>query len=75
VTNREYADTLASVLSRPRFIVLSPGLARRYFGTGLADEVLLASTRVLPTSLLNSGFTFEEPLLRGALQKLLLPVT
>ncbi len=75
VTNREYADTLASVLSRPRFIVLPPSLARRYFGAGLADEVLLASTRVLPNRLLTSGFQFEQPVLRTALQNLLLAVT
>lgn len=75
VTNREYADTLASVLSRPRFIALPPSLARRFFGAGLADEVLLASTRVLPTRLLSSGFTFEYAMLRDALQNLLLEVT
>jgi uncharacterized protein len=75
VTNREYADTLASVLNRPRFLVLPPGLVRRVFGTGLANEVLLASARVLPTALLNSGFTFDQPTLRDALQNLLLPVT
>lgn len=75
VTNREYADTLASVLSRPRLLALSPGLVRRVFGEGLADEVLLASTRVLPERLLASGFTFEHPTLREALQNLLLRVT
>jgi uncharacterized protein (TIGR01777 family) len=75
VTNREYADTLAAVLSRPRFLALSPGLVRRVFGEGLADEVLLASTRVVPKCLLGSGFQFTHPTLRGALQNLLLPVT
>lgn len=75
VTNREYADTLASVLRRPRLLVLPPRLVRRYFGTGLADEVLLASARVLPKKLLASGFRFEQPLLRETLQNLLLPVT
>ncbi|HYQ69157.1 TIGR01777 family oxidoreductase [Actinophytocola sp.] len=75
VTNREYADTLASVLRRPRWLTLSPPLLRRVFGAGLADEVLLASTRVVPTRLLSSGFHFEFPELRAALQNLLLPVT
>ena len=75
VTNREYADTLAAVLRRPRLLALPPGLVRRFFGAGLADEVLLASARVLPTKLLTSGFRFEQPTLRGALQNLLLPVT
>jgi uncharacterized protein len=75
VTNREYADTLASVLHRPRLLALPPRLARRYFGAGLADEVLLASARVLPKKLLASGFRFEYPTLRETLQNLLLPVT
>lgn len=75
VTNREYADTLAAVLRRPRLLALPPWLVRRVFGAGLADEVLLASARVLPTALLTSGFHFEQPTLRGTLQSLLLPVT
>jgi uncharacterized protein len=75
VTNREYADTLASVLRRPRLLALPPRLLRRVFGAGLADEVLLTSTRVVPKRLLSSGFRFEEPSLREALQNLLLPVT
>ncbi len=75
VTNREYADTLASVLKRPRFLALPPCLLRCVFGAGLADEVLLSSARVLPERLLASGFRFEQPTLRAALQNLLLPVT
>lgn len=75
VTNREYADTLASVLSRPRLLALPPRLAQRMFGAGLADEVLLASTLVLPERLLTSGFEFEQPTLRETLQNLLLRVT
>jgi uncharacterized protein (TIGR01777 family) len=75
VTNQEYADTLASVLRRPRLISLPPRLLRRVFGAGLTDEVLMASARVLPTRLLSSGFRFEYPVLRDALQNLLLPVT
>lgn len=75
VTNREYADTLAAVLGRPRLLALPPVLVRCYFGAGLADEVLLASTRVLPTRLLTSDFTFEHGTLRAALRNLLLPVT
>jgi uncharacterized protein (TIGR01777 family) len=75
VTNREYADTLAAVLSRPRLLALPPKLVRRFFGAGLADEVLLASTRVVPKALLTSGFEFEHPTLREALQNLLLRVT
>jgi NAD dependent epimerase/dehydratase family enzyme len=56
-------------------LALPPRLVRRLFGAGLADEVLLASTRVLPERLLASGFKFEQPTLREALQNLLLRVT
>lgn len=75
VTNREYADTLAKVINRPRFLTLPPGMARVVYGPGLADEVLLSSTRVLPERLLASGFTFAQPTFEGALKNLLLAVT
>ncbi len=75
ITSREYADTLASVLSRPRFLALPPSLIRWAYGTGLADEVMLASTRVLPERLLAAGFEFENPTFRETLQRLLLRVT
>lgn len=75
VTNRQYADTLARVLGRPRFLTLPPKLVRRVFGVGLANEVLLASTRAVPARLLSSGFRFVHPTLEVALRDLLLAVT
>ena len=75
VTHREYANTLASVLKRPRLLTLPPRLVRILFGDGLTDEVLMASTKVLPTRLLDSGFTFEHPTLRDALERVLPRVT
>ncbi|TDV47195.1 TIGR01777 family oxidoreductase [Actinophytocola oryzae] len=75
VMNREYADTLASVLRRPRVLALPPFLLRRFFGAGLVEEVLLASARVVPNRLLTSGFRFVHPTLRDALRNVLLPVT
>jgi uncharacterized protein len=75
VTNREYANTLAAVLSRPRLLTLPPWLIRRFFGAGLTEEVLMASTKVFPTRLQAGGFTFEYPTLRDTLENLLPRVT
>jgi uncharacterized protein len=71
VTNREYADILARVLGRPRFLALTRGLTRRMFGTEVADEIVLASVRAVPERLLRSGFTFRHPSLEVALRDLL----
>lgn len=71
VTNREYADILAKVLGRPRFLAMPTRLVRRVFGAGLADELVLASIRALPERLMTSGFTFEHPELEAALRDLL----
>jgi NAD dependent epimerase/dehydratase family enzyme len=71
VTNREYADILAKVLGRPRFLALTRGLTRRMFGTDVADEIVLASVRAVPEQLLRTGFTFRHPNLEAALRDLL----
>jgi NAD dependent epimerase/dehydratase family enzyme len=71
VTNREYADILAGTLGRPRFLALTKGLTRRMFGTDVADQIVLASTRAVPERLLASGFTFHHPRLELAFQELL----
>ncbi|HEY7594684.1 MAG TPA: TIGR01777 family oxidoreductase [Actinophytocola sp.] len=71
VTNREYADILARVLGRPRFLALTRGLTRRMFGTEVADEIVLASARAVPERLLRTGFTFRHPSLEQAFRELL----
>ncbi|MGH3763043.1 TIGR01777 family oxidoreductase [Actinophytocola sp.] len=71
VTNREYADILAGVLGRPRFIALTRGLTRRLFGTEVADEIVLASVRAIPERLQRTGFTFRHPNLETAFRELL----
>jgi uncharacterized protein len=71
VTNREYADILAAVLGRPRFLALTRGLTRRMFGPEVADEIVLASVRAVPERLLRSGFTFLHPRLEVAFKELL----
>ncbi len=70
VTNREFTKTLGRVLSRPTIFPMPAFAARLAFGE-MADELLLASTRVKPARLQNSGYYFRHPQLEGALRHLL----
>ena len=70
VTNREFTKTLGRVLGRPT-IALLPAFAARFLFGEMADELLLASTRVEPAKLLASGYRFRFPELEGALRCLL----
>jgi hypothetical protein len=66
VTNAEFTRTLGEILHRPAFFVVPAFLARLAFGE-MAQETLLASQRVEPVKLLQSGYTFLHPDLRSAL--------
>jgi uncharacterized protein (TIGR01777 family) len=70
VTNREFTRTLGAVLGRPTVVPLPAFAARLMFGE-MADEVLLASTRVQPAKLLASGYRYRYPELQAALRHLL----
>jgi len=70
VTNLEFTRTLGRVLSRPTIFPMPAVAARLAFGE-MADELLLASTRVEPARLLATGFRFRHPELEGALRDLL----
>lgn len=67
VTNREYTKTLGKVLGRPTILPMPAFAARLALGE-MADELLLASTRVLPKELERAGFSFEYPELEPALR-------
>jgi uncharacterized protein (TIGR01777 family) len=67
VTNDEYTKTLGRVLSRPTVFPMPAVGARLAFGK-MADELLLASMRVEPKALQQSGFRFAYPTLDGALR-------
>ncbi|MEK7485300.1 MAG: TIGR01777 family oxidoreductase [Planctomycetota bacterium] len=69
-TNKEFSKTLGRVLHRPAFFPLPAFQAKLIFGE-MAKELLLASTRCEPKRLLEQGFTFEDPSLQSALQKIL----
>jgi uncharacterized protein (TIGR01777 family) len=72
VTNAEFTGTLAGVLHRPAFFAM-PAFAARIVLGEMADELLLASQRVVPDQLQASGFSFRHPELRGSLERLLHP--
>ncbi|MGQ4807545.1 Epimerase family protein [Candidatus Entotheonellaceae bacterium PAL068K] len=70
ITNREFTKTLGRVLRRPTLLTM-PTFAARLFLGEMADALLLASTRVEPSQLHESGFHFRYPELEGALRQML----
>jgi len=61
---------LGRVLSRPS-IARVPALAARVALGEMADELLLSSTRVRPSRLVNSEYTFRHDCLEDALRHVL----
>jgi NAD dependent epimerase/dehydratase family enzyme len=70
VTNRDFTRTLGRVLGRPT-ITPAPAFALRLALGEMADATLLASTRVRPAILEETGYTFRFPTLEEALRHLL----
>jgi len=70
VTNAEFTKTLGDVLSRPTIFPVPAFAVRLAFGE-MADALLLASQKVAPTRLLESGFRFEYSELKSALKNIL----
>ncbi|MFP4225163.1 MAG: TIGR01777 family oxidoreductase [Desulfobacterales bacterium] len=69
VTNRELAQTLGKVLSRPAFFKV-PGFVLR-MASGELGEMLLNGQRAYPARLLEKGFEFKYPALEQALRDVL----
>jgi uncharacterized protein len=67
VRNREFVKTLADVLHRPSFVPVPALGAKLVFGQ-MADEALLASMRVVPARLEQSGFEWLYPRLEPAIR-------
>lgn len=70
VTNRKMTRTLAHVLKRPAFVPIPAGLLKLAMGE-MAEDLLLASTRVLPKQAQSFGYTYRFPRLEEALRYLL----
>ena len=71
VRNKEFTRTLGAVLSRPTIIPVPKFGLKLVMGSQSANEMLLASQRVVPKALEEHGFEFAYPTLEGALSHLL----
>jgi uncharacterized protein (TIGR01777 family) len=71
-TNAEFAAALGHILHRPAKIALPAWMAKKMFGE-MADELLLASTRVAPVRLVQTGYAFQYSYLTDSLWHLLRP--
>ncbi|MGE0553079.1 MAG: TIGR01777 family oxidoreductase [Gemmatimonadales bacterium] len=70
VQNAEFTAVLGRVLRRPTLLTVPAGALRLLFGE-MADEALLASSRLVPGVLLRSGYRFRHTDLESALRHLL----
>jgi len=70
VTNRELTEVLGKVLSRPTLFPVPAFALRLAFGE-MVDALMLASARVAPRRLEETGYRFRFPELGGALLHLL----
>lgn len=70
VTNEEFTKTLGHALNRPTALAMPAFAARLAFGE-MADEMLLASQKVIPKRLTTAGFVFKYPELEPTLKHLL----
>jgi uncharacterized protein len=70
VTNADFTRTLGRVLQRPTLLT-APAFVLRTVAGEMADEMLLASQKVVPERLLSAGFRFEDARLEPALRKML----
>jgi uncharacterized protein len=70
VTNVEFTRRLGRALGRPTLVPLPVFAARLALGE-MADEMLLASQRVVPARLQASGYRFRYPTLEDALRAVL----
>ena len=69
-TNAEYTRVLGKVLNRPTLFTVPATAARVVLG-GIADELLMASARVEPVRLQETGYSFRRPELEATLRYLL----
>ena len=70
VRNAEFTKTLASVLRRPAILPVPEFGLQIAFGKEAAREMFLASQRVSPQKLEESGYRFQHSELRGAIESL-----
>jgi uncharacterized protein len=70
VTNAEFTQTLANVLSRPAIFPVPAFVVKLAFGE-MGETVLLGSQRVEPAQLVMSGYPFRFSNLQASLENIL----
>jgi len=70
VTNKEFSRALGQALHRPAFLPV-PSLMLKLLPGKMAQETILASTRVEPAKLQRAGFKFQHPDIDDALADLI----
>jgi uncharacterized protein len=68
IRNAELARLIGDVLHRPSALPAPAAALRLALGSEMADEMLLASQRVLPVETLAGGYQFRFPKVEGALR-------
>jgi uncharacterized protein (TIGR01777 family) len=71
VMNTDFTESLGKALSRPTFVAVPKFLLKLLVGQELTDALLLSSTRVMPSRLIESGYHFRFPYLELALRNTL----
>jgi len=71
VTNREFTEALGKALSRPTPLPVPAFALRLAVGREMADGLLLASARVVPKRLEETGYRFRFPELLAAFRHML----
>ena len=70
-TNRDFTAALGSAVHRPALTAAPSAALRLALGREMADELLLISQRVVPDRLVTSGFVFDDPTVRQAIDRAL----
>jgi hypothetical protein len=73
VTNAEFTRALAAALHRPAVLKVPRAALGLVLGREMADEMILAGQRVLPTRLQGSGYRYTDPDIAKALARILRP--
>ena len=71
VTNQQYTKALGRELGRPTLLPIPMAGPRLLLGRELADTLLLASHRIVPAVLQESGFEFRHPTIERCLAAVL----
>lgn len=70
-TNTDFTRALGHALARPTLVPLPAFAAKLALGAEMAEELLLSSTRAVPTKALEHGYTFEDENLGRCLEEML----